>query len=139
MRALITPLVAVVLLLASVACGNDRVTAEGDGRFALPGVPVTSPSGSFEAHVNPSGNLSMYVSITDKRTGAEVYKDVENYSTSRLHGYTVGWLSSAPEQLWIYSADVGTSRVDRSAEGEWEKSRRIAKVEGHMPDEILNW
>lgn len=135
------------LLLASVVfsvgCATpadgptaDRRTtaAPAQGKFAKPGTSAISPSGSFEAKVNPDGDLSMYVSIVDTRTGSEVFHGTDRYSTSRNHRYVVGWLSSAPEELWIRTGDVGTFRVDRAPDGTWTKTGPK-----HIPDEVDNW
>ncbi|MFE3545613.1 hypothetical protein ACFXK0_21835 [Nocardia sp. NPDC059177] len=129
-------------VLTTGACGPtiDEGNARGTpvttahAKFAVPGTSAISPSGFYEAKVNPDGELSMYVSIVDTRTGAEVFRGTDKYSTSRHHRYVVGWLSTAPEELWIRTGDVGTFRVDRGPDGFWTKSG--PKV---IPSEVADW
>ncbi|MGW4632644.1 hypothetical protein [Nocardia sp. NPDC004415] len=131
------------LVLAGVvltgACGpaddaTDREPTTAQARFAVPGTSAISPSGFYEARVNPDGDLSMFVSIVDTRTGAEVFHGTDKYSTSRHHRYVVGWLSTAPEELWIRTGDVGTFRVDRAQDGTWTKSGPK-----FVPAEVADW
>ncbi|MCA2210556.1 MULTISPECIES: hypothetical protein [Nocardia] len=141
---LVASLLALATVSATACAGPDHSRANGvettteaplHSIFAQPGKPAVSPSGRFQAEVNPSEPLSMFVSITDTGTGQIVFRDTDQYSTSRHHRYVVGWISSEPEQLWVYSGDVGTSRFDRQADGNWLKVRSPQ----HIPAEIDSW
>ncbi|MFF2082616.1 hypothetical protein ACFVVM_02525 [Nocardia sp. NPDC058176] len=75
------------------------------------------------------------MSIVEVETGEVVFRDVDEYSTSRHHRYVVGWLSGEPEQLWVYSGDVGTARFDRQPDGGWLKTLSPQ----YIPAEVDDW
>lgn len=107
-----------------------------DERFVLPDRPLLSPSGEFAAQVDDgpvqNGVHTWVVVITDA-TGSEVFRD--DYAYSTRHGVAVTWLSTR-DQLWILSADVGTSYVGPGADGVWVKIGITPETLDSIPDEI---
>lgn len=121
------------------ACGSNvdgDAVNEGNG-FVKADAPQVSPSGQYTAHVNESGDLEMYITITDN-AGSEVFRDTDEYSTSRNHPYGIKWLSSA-DQLWIDSKDVGTAHIDRTPDGRWIKTAIGPSTRGDIPEEVREW
>lgn len=123
--------VAVAVLAGCAALsGGNRNT---DERFARPGQPQTSPSGEFVARADlgpeQNGVQTWIVVITD-RTGREVFRDTEAYSSR--HGVGITWLTRA-DTLWVLSADVGTSSVQQDPNSTWHK--RYPRP-GHLNEDI---
>ncbi|WP_194818247.1 hypothetical protein [Nocardia sp. XZ_19_385] len=75
------------------------------------------------------------VSIVEIASGGAVF-EAGSYSRSRLHAFGVGWLSTEPEQLWIYSGDVSCAKVYRDPGGNWVKINVPRK---DLPDEVTSW
>ncbi len=127
--------VAVAVLAGCTALsGGNRNT---DERFARPEQPRTSPSGGFVARADlgpdQNGVQTWIVVITD-RAGHEVFRDAEAYSSR--HGVGITWLTGA-DQLWVLSADVGTSSVQPDANGTWSKKHpRPGHFDEDVPPEI---
>lgn len=124
---------AAVLAGGAALFGGDRV----DERFARPDHPRTSPSGQYVARVDlgpeQNGVPTWLVVITD-RAGREVFRDSDTYSSR--HGVGITWLSGT-DQLWLISSDVGTSSVQRQADGSWRKtSPRPGHFDQDVPAEI---
>jgi hypothetical protein len=116
-----------VLLVLLVACAGDpRIT---------PGSPTPSPSGRYTAAlevVDGGGVDEWRPTITDP-TGAEVFRDDESYSTA--HRLVIAWTSAADE-LWILSSDVGIFRVDPLPDGTWRKTASTPEQRLAVPDDL---
>lgn len=127
---------AVVGVLAGCTAlfGSDR---SADERFARPGHPRTSPSGEFVAHaeLGPEENgVQTRIVVITERGGHEVFRDTEPYSSR--HGVGITWLTDTDE-LWILSADVGTSYVQQDTDGTWSKEYpRLDHYNDDVPAEI---
>jgi len=129
-------IVAVVTVLAGCTAlfGGDRGAEQ---RFARPGQPQTSPSGTFvaQADLGPEPNgVQTWVVVITERDGREVFRDSEAYSSR--HGVGITWRAGTDE-LWVLSSDVGTSSVRRGADGNWSKEYpRPGHYEQDVPAEI---
>ncbi len=126
----------VVTVLAGCAAlfAGDQ---SADERLARPEHPRTSPSGQFVARVEfgqeQNGVPTWIVVVTDS-AGGEVFRDSDAYSSR--HGVGITWLSSKAE-LWLLSSDVGTSYVQRDADGTWSKEYpRPGHFDEDVPAEI---
>jgi hypothetical protein len=79
-----------------------------------------------------NGVETLVVVIKDA-SDAEVFHD--DYAYSSRHGVGVTWLSNR-DQLWILSADVGTSYVEQRG-GTWTKVGITPETRGDIPPEIV--
>jgi hypothetical protein len=126
---------ALVFVLVLSGCSMFGRSSDRQDRFVRPNAPRTSPSGTFTASVVPGpredGVETLVVVITD-RSGTEVFHD--DYAYSARHGVGVTWLSNH-DQLWILSADVGTSYVE-PRDGTWTKVGITPETRGSIPAEI---
>ncbi|MGQ0773355.1 MAG: hypothetical protein ACT4NY_02885 [Pseudonocardiales bacterium] len=126
--------VAGVLAGCTALFGADR---GADERYARPGQPQTSPSGKFVAHAEfgPEQNgVQTWIVVITERDGREVFRDTEAYSSR--HGVGITWRTDA-DQLWILSADVGTSYVQHNTDGTWSKEYpRLDHYDEDVPAEI---
>lgn len=123
---------AVVALVAG--CGSFGRSDRANDRFARPGQPKTSPSGLYTAYAEwgPDENtVKTWVVVVRDKSGKEVFHD--DYAYSTRHGVMITWLSTEPNQLWIYSGDVAVSRVSPNPSGIWEKTP-VRRQD--VPDEI---
>lgn len=129
-------IIAVVSVLAGCTAlfGADRNV---DGRFVRPEQPQTSPSGEFVAHaeLGPEQNgVQTWIVVITEPGGREVFRDTEAYSSR--HGVGITWLTGT-DQLWLLSADVGTSYVQRNVDGAWRKDYpRPGHYDDDVPTEI---
>lgn len=133
----VTIAVAVAVLAGCTALfGTGR---GADERFARPGQPQTSPSGEFvaQADLGPEQNgVQTWIVVITERDGREVFRDAEAYSSR--HGVGITWLTGT-DQLWVLSADVGTSYVQQDAAGTWRKQYpRPGHDDEDVPTEIRN-
>ncbi|WP_307856949.1 hypothetical protein [Mycolicibacter acidiphilus] len=126
---------AVVALLAG--CGLFGKSDRTNDRFARPGHPQASPSGSYTAAAeygpDENGVKTWIAIIRDKKSGAEVYHGTEAYSSR--HGVGITWLSTK-DQLWLLSTDVGDAYVDRGHDGTWTKTQITPATVKDIPPEI---
>lgn len=129
---------AIVGLLAVVliACDRTSPSDKDDNKLVTPDHSVVSPSGEFTAFVEygPEENkVKTLVPVIRDKSGSEVFRDGKDeygpYST-RQTTY-VAWLSTKPNELWIYSGDVGTFSVSPDQTGKWTK-----KSDSTVPQEI---
>lgn len=75
------------------------------------------------------------VSIVEVATGTTAF-EVGSYSRSRLHKFGVGWLTTALEQLWVYSGDVSRAKAEIGTSGGWTKSPVPSQS---LPSEVIQW
>lgn len=120
------------------SCGSDPTrgstgpTTSGDTWLMT---DSGSPSGRFRAAIALHDNFMAAVSVVEIASGTVVF-DVGSYSTSRLHKFGVGWLTTEPEQLWVYSGDVSCAKVEIQANGDWVKSSVSRE---NLPAEVTRW
>lgn len=126
---------AVVTVTLLAGCGMFGKSDRRDERFARPGEPKASPSGTYTAVVEygPQQNGVDTWVVVLKEADKEVFRDSYAYSTR--HGVGVTWLSTS-DQLWVLSSDVGASHVDRTADGTWKKTAITPETRGDVPAEI---
>ena len=122
-------LIAVILAVMAivVGCGTSDNTAAA---VVTPDRAQASPSGTYTAYVQEGTEETWVVLIRDQ-AGKEVFRDRSAYSTR--HGVTVSWLSTEPEQLWVYSGDEGVHKIAPGAKGGWT---RTGVETGNVPTEI---
>jgi hypothetical protein len=125
--------VAIAALLAGCGLfGRDRA----NDRFARPGHPKTSPSGSYTAlaEFGPEQNgVKTWVAVIRDKSGKDVFRD--DYAYSTRHGIGITWLSSG-DQLWLLSGDVGDAHVNRNPNGTWTKTQIVPETVKDIPPEI---
>lgn len=117
-------IVAALLAVASVlaGCVFNRADHSNDKRMVKPDNPQPSPSGQYTAYAEwgPDENtVKTWMVVIRDKSGNEVFHD--DYAYSTRHGVMITWLSTEPNQLWIYSGDVAVSRVSPNPSGTWEK------------------
>ena len=102
-----------------------------------PGAPRASPSGRYSAALvsgpRQSGVETLVVIIRDA-SRAEVYRDERAHSAR--HGVGVTWLTGR-DQLWILSADLGTSYVQDLGDG-WQRVAITPETRDSVPAEIAS-
>lgn len=99
---------------------------------------MPSPSGEYTASVEygPEDNgVKTWVPVIRDKSGKEVFRDShDDYSPcSTRQKLLVTWLSTKPAELWVYSDDVGSFSISRSADGEWMKQHNGAPKEIKVP------
>ena len=127
----------VALVLVLTGCAIFGRSGGRQDRFARPGAPRTSPSGEYIASVvagPPENGVETLVVVITDRSGREVFRDDDAYSTR--HGVGVTWLSDR-DQLWILSADVGHSYVE-AQDGRWTKVDITPESTASIPGEIAD-
>lgn len=111
----------VIMAVVAVLAGCTALFGGAEERFVRPGQPRTSPSGEFvaQADLGPEQNgVPTWIVVITGRDGREVFRDSEAYSSR--HGVGITWRTGTDE-LWVLSADVGTSYVRQDAAGSWSK------------------
>ncbi|MGV0815420.1 hypothetical protein ABQF34_26005 [Mycolicibacterium boenickei] len=131
---------AIAVLIAGLLTGCGMFgsgASRHDDRFARPDQPMVSPSGQYTVSValgpNQNGVETWVAVIRENKTGTEVFRDSDAYSSRHSVGIT--WLSSS-DQLWLVSSDVGTSHVDRQPDGAWVKTNIYPETADDVPEEI---
>lgn len=124
-------MVAVILAVMVIAAGCGK----GDGTAAQTVTPdhaQTSPSGTYTAFAEPgpeeNGEQPWVVVVRDK-AGKEVFHDHSSYGK----GVMITWLSTEPQQLWVYSGDAGVYRIAPGSHGGWTRS---AVKRENVPSEV---
>ncbi|AWG67116.1 hypothetical protein DDT46_16775 [Mycobacteroides abscessus] len=119
-----------------MACDRTSPSNKDDNKLVTPDHSAVSPSGDFTASVEygPEENkVKTWVPVIRDKSGNEVFRDGKDeygpYST-RQTTY-VAWLSTKPNELWIYSGDVGVFSVSPDQSGSWTK-----KSDSNVPQEI---
>lgn len=125
-----------LLALVLIACDRTSPPDKDDNKLVTPGHSAVSPSGNFTAYVEngPDDNkVKTWVPVIRDKSGTEVFRDGKDeygpYSTR--HTTYVAWLSTKPNELWIYSGDVGTFFISPGQDGKWTKEHA-----GVVPQEI---
>ncbi|WP_299557105.1 hypothetical protein [uncultured Mycolicibacterium sp.] len=54
--------------------------------------------------------------------GPKAINDDDGHAYGTRHGVLITWLTTEPNQLWIYSGDVAASYVEPDANGGWTKT-----------------
>lgn len=102
-----------------------------------PGSPRASPSGRFSAALvsgpRQNGVETLVVVIKDQSRD-EVFRDDRAHSAR--HGVGVTW-ATGRDQLWILSADQGTSYVEDLGDG-WQRVEITPETRDRVPAEIAN-
>lgn len=126
-------LIATMLAVMAIVAGCGK----GDGAAAsivTPDHAQASPSGTYTAFAEQGpedkGEKPWVVVVRDK-AGKEVFHDHSSYSADK--GVMITWLSTEPEQLWVYSGDAGVYRIAPGSHGGW--TRAGVKSE-NVPSEI---
>lgn len=122
---------AVMLTLMVFVAGCSADGSDGNAALITPGHPVTSPSGTYTASAEsgPDENgVTTVVPVIRDKNGKEVFHDHSSYGD----GVVISWLSTEPEQLWVYSAR-GAYRIAPGSHGGWTRS--AVKGDG-VPAEI---
>lgn len=125
-------IVALILAVVALVAGCGK----GDGAAAqivTPDHSQTSPSGTYTAFAEPgqeeNGEKPWVVVVRDK-AGKEVFHDHSSYSAQDV---MIAWLSTEPEQLWVYSGNAGVYRITPGSHGGWTRS---AVKPDKVPSEI---
>lgn len=124
--------VVVLAVLSLIAgCGSKN---DADTRFVTPDHPQASPSGTYTASAEPGpaeNSVTTWVPVVRDKAGKEVFHGHSSYSTG--NGVMITWLSTEPEQLWVYSGDAGVYRIAPGSHGGWTRS---AVKSANVPAEI---
>lgn len=116
-------LIAVILAVMALAVGCGK-SDDAAAAIVTPGHPQTSPSGAYTAFVQEGpeeeNGVKTWVVLVRDQAGKEVFRDRSAYSTR--HGVMINWLSTEPEQLWVYSGDVGVHKIAPGAQGGWTRT-----------------
>ncbi|MEV0758884.1 hypothetical protein [Nocardia sp. NPDC050435] len=121
------------LMTATAACGRvDDPALAGDTWLTTSAI---SPSGRYRATIQPAENLMATISILETSTGAQTCT-VGTFSRSRNHRFGVGWLTTEPDRLFVYSGDVAHHQADRTPTGQWTLS---TVPEQNLPAEVRTW
>ncbi len=129
-------LAGITLLLVLAGCTMFGRSRGGEDRFATPGSPRRSPSGTYTASVipgTPQSGVSTWVVVISDGGGREVFHD--DYAYSTRHGVGVTWRSDQ-DQLWLLSSDIGTAYVEPDADGAWVKTAITPQTRDTIPEEI---
>lgn len=114
---------AVFLAAVSIIAGCTMFNRSAESGVVRPDHPQQSPSGQFTAYAEqgPDQNgVETWVVVVRSRSGQEVFHD--DYAYSTRHGVMITWLTTEPNQLWIYSGDVAVSYVSPDSTGRWTKA-----------------
>lgn len=126
-KRIVAMIMAVVAIIAG--CGKSGDVA---APVVTPGHSQTSPSGNYTAFAEEgteeNGEKPWVVMIRDK-AGKVVFHDHASYR----NGVVITWLSTEPEQLWVYSGDTGVYRIAPGSHGGWT---RIAIKRENVPSEV---
>lgn len=117
-KRIIAVILAVVAIVAGCGTGED-----GAAPIVTPDRSQASPSGTYTAYVQegPEENgVKTWVLLVRDQAGKEVFRDRSAYSTR--NGVMISWLSTEPEQLWVYSGDVGVHKIAPGAKGGWTRT-----------------
>lgn len=125
--------VAVILAVLAVlaGCGDSDDAA---ANIVTPGHSQSSPSGTYTAFAEEGPEelgVKPWVVVVRDQAGKEVFHDHSAYDTRS--GVLITWLPSEPEQLWVYSGDLGVYRIVPGRQGGW--TRTGVKPE-NVPSEI---
>lgn len=133
-------MLAFAALVSVAACTRESDSTRSSASSTVSGdtwlaTDAISPSGQFRVLIAVEENWMAAVSIVQTASGNTVF-DVGSYSRSRNHAFGVGWLSTEPEQLWVYSGDVACAKAEMGPQGNWVKSNVGAK---DLPAEVKRW
>lgn len=115
-------ILAVILAVVAIVAGcgrNDGVAAAA----VTPDRSQASPSGTYTAYVQegPEENgVKPWVVLVRDQAGKEVFRDRSAYNPR--NGVMISWLSTEPEQLWVYSGEVGVHKIAPGAKGGWTRA-----------------
>lgn len=117
-KRILTVILAVIAI--AVGCGKSDDAAAA---IVTPNQAQTSPSGTYTAYVQegPEENgAKAWVVLVRDQAGNEVFRDRSAYNPR--DGLMISWLSTEPEQLWVYSGDVGVHKIAPGAKGGWTRA-----------------